>query len=225
MNRAAPLPWLRYAGMSSPRGARWAEEYAELLPIQKTCQDAVDVLRRRGLDEGGELLRRAHDDLSARGACTPSVRAVADRWYFGAVAFCHYARREYDEAEHYMDRAHEVVVDALEEPFLLPLAMDCYEFEMHRARIARERPHWPALRRHAGTAAAMRDGSLPLCTLRNGTVVGLGDVQAFFRALPGLTDDDRQLLRVILDDDLSRLQGERSVRTVLRLPGFVIQYP
>ncbi len=229
MNTRAPLPWLRFVGRSGAEGAAWAAEYERVVPIQKTCQDAVEVLRRRGLEEGSALLRRAHDELCGMSgdAMPPSVRAVVDRWYYGAIAFYHYARQEYDQAEHYMDVAHDTVVSALEQGggWLMPLALDCYEFEMHRARIARERPSWPALRRHAERAAAMRDGRVPLCVLGDGTPVGLADVQRFYRALPTLSDDEREAVASILDDGLSRLQAERSIRTVLRLPGFVIQYP
>jgi hypothetical protein len=229
MSTRAPLPWLGFVRRSCAEGARWATEYEQVVPIQQTCQDAVEVLRRRGLEEGSALLRRAHDELCGMDGdgMPPSVRAVVDRWYYGAIAFYHYARQEYDLAEHYMDVAHDTVVHALEQSgdWLMPLALDCYEFEMHRARIARERPSWPALRRHADRAAAMRDGRIPLCRLGDGTAVGLGDVQRFYRALPDLTDEERELVASIVDDDLSRLQAERSIRTVLRLPGFVIQYP
>lgn len=229
MSTRAPLPWLGFVRRSCAQGAAWATEYERVVPIQKTCQDAVEVLRRRGLEQGSALLRRAHEELCGMSGedMSPSVRAVVDRWYYGAMAFYHYARQEYDQAEHFMDVAHETVVHALEHggEWLMPLALDCYEFEMHRARIARERPSWPALRRHAERAAAMRDGSVPLCTLRDGTPVVLGDVQRFYRALQDLTDEEREAVATIVDDGLSRLQAERSIRTVLRLPGFVIQYP
>ena len=229
MSTRAPLPWLRFVRQSGAEGAHWAAAYEQVAAIQQTCKDAVEVLRRRGLAEGSALLRRAHDELCGMDAegMPASVRAVVDRWYYGAIAYYHYAREEYDDAGRCMDVAHETVVFALEQTggCLIPLALDCWEFEMHRARIARERPDWPALRRHTARAVAMRDGRVPLCVLCDGTAIALCDVQRFYRALPDLTEEDRTLLAPIVDDRLSRLQAERSVRTVLRLPGFVIQYP
>ena len=220
------LPWLRYVRQSSQRGACWVREYERLLPVQQTCQDAVAVLRRRGLDAGDSLLSQARAALHRVPRCSPSVRAVADRWYWGAVAFYHYAREEWTEAHTCMDRAHAAVVAALEdEQCLMPIAVDCYEFEMHRARIARSSRDWLALHCHVDAAMAMRIGKAPFCSLSDGTRIGLHDIQGYFRLLPELNEEDHQLLRPLLDDDQSRLTAERSVRALLRLPGFVIVYP
>lgn len=227
MNQSSAVPWIRFVRLSGEEGRHWAEEYHRGVPVMQLCQDAVAVLRRRQMAEGLALLRRAREGLDALdGATDPAVRSVVERWYYGALAYYQLRSEEFDEADGSMVRAHDTVVAALEHKrFLLPLAIDCFEFELHRGRIAQERRNWPQMRTHVETGVAMRMGERPLCKLGDGTAVWMADVQQFYRSLSGLSADEREAVADIVDEHRNRLYGEGTLRITFRLPGFVIQYP
>lgn len=227
MDPSTPVTWITYVRLSGEEGRRWADAYAPREPIAALCQRAVEVLRVRGIAEGAALLERARQGLEALPADEdPSVRAVLERWYQGALGYYFYATAAYDQADACMDRAYGAVVDAIgRRRWLLPLAMECSEFHMHRARVDRKRCRWATMRDHAETAVQMRAGDRPLCTLSDGTDVRLADVQHFYRSLPGMTDAERRGASAVLDDRALRLGTEREARYVMRIHEIAIQYP
>lgn len=227
MNASTPPTWLHFVRKSGEAGARWAERYHEAGAALRLSEEAVQALRQRRHCEGEALLRRARGELRALdGSTPPSVKAVVERWYYGALGYYFYVLDDFDPADCAMARAHGAVVAAVErEPCLVSLAIDAYEIEMHRARVSRERRAWAQMRERAAGAAAMRAGDRPLCTLADGTEVWLADVQRFYRQIPGLTDEERASLATIVDDAQSRVHAERAFHYVFRVPGAVIQYP
>lgn len=222
------IGFLRYVALSGREGEQWVEEFDQRVrPIVELCRACVKGLRR-GLtfDEAGDLLRRAREGLDALdGQADPSFRGAAERWYYGALGFYFYSRRAFDEADDSMWRAHESVTRAVDQHrYLVGLAYDCYEFELHRARIARDRCAWAAMRRHAEASAGMRSGLRPFCVLSDGTPIALSDLRQFYASLPELTEEDRKDLVRIIDDERGPREAARFVRTMFRLSGFVIEY-
>ena len=227
MKESSPFPWVRFVALCGAEGRSWAEDYRRGMPAMQLCQDAVAAAQRRRSEEARTLLERAWEDLrTLRGFLDPSVCSVVERWYYGARGFYLYAREAFDEADCTMARAQGTVAEAIERKrWLVPLALDCYELELHRARIARERQHWARMREHAEKAWRMRDGRLPFCSLRDGTSLGLAELQRFYRSVPEAPPEDQAAVEPIMDDHQSRLNAERATWYVFRLPGFVIQYP
>jgi hypothetical protein len=71
----------------------------------------------------------------------------------------------------------------------------------------------------------MMEGKLPLCTLCDGTRVGIADVQAFYAAIPDLSPVEREALVSLLDDAVRLREFGQFVHMMYRMPGFVIPYP
>lgn len=219
--------FLRYVELSGREGERWVQEFDTVVPHVQLCRDSVKGLRR-GLtqEQAADLLRRAREGLdSLASTVEPSVRLAAERWYYGALGFYFYSLRAFDEADDSMGRAHAAVTEAVDQRrWLMGLAYDCFEFELHRARIARDRFRWNEMREHAEASAAMRAGRRPFCVLRDGTGVALADLRQFYSGIPGLTEVDRESLVRIMDDEVGPVEAERFVRKMFRLSGFVIEY-
>lgn len=218
--------WLRFVALSGRQGKRWSQDFEPARPLAQLCMQSVSDLRRGCAHEASlALLQRARAGLDALDERTdPSVRAAADRSYYGALGFYFYTRRAFEEADDSMARAHDAVVKAVERRrCLVVMAYDCHEFRMHRARIARDRCRWSEMREHAEASADMRAGRRPLCLLGDGTPIGLGDLRQFYDSLP-LTDDDREAVSWIVDQDQASREAARFVRSMFRLSGFVIQY-
>src|SRR5262249_5781078 len=69
---------------------------------------------------------------------------------------------EWEGAGRSLERGTAAVAAAIEiEPFLIPLAFRCAEFELHHARIARDRRQWAEMHRHVDRGVAMIGGRLP----------------------------------------------------------------
>jgi hypothetical protein len=218
--------WLRYVALSGRQGERWSHDYEHVRPLVELCMQSVSDLRRGTPHEAAlALLQSARQGLDALDERTDaSVRAAADRSYYGALGYYFYTRRAFDEADDSMSRAHHAVVQAVDRRrWLMGMAYDCYEFKMHRARIARDRCRWREMREHAEASAEMRSGRRPLCLLSDGTPIALGDIRQFYDSLP-LSEDDREAVSWIVDEDQGSREAARFVRSMFRLSGFVIQY-
>jgi hypothetical protein len=222
----SPFSWLRFVALTGRQGEQWVEKYEQVRPLVQLCVSSVVGLRRGGTHhESAALLQRARAGLDAlNGDTDPAVRSAADRSYYGALGFHFYTQRAFDEADDSMSRAHNAVVQTVNHgPWLTGLAYDCFEFELHRARIARDRCRWDAMRQHAEASAAMRAGRRPFCMLDDGSQIALADLRRFYNSLP-LTEEDRAMLARIVDDETGPREAERFVRSMFRLSGFVIEY-
>jgi hypothetical protein len=223
------IAFLRYVALSGREGEQWVQEFdLRVRPLVEMCRCTVKGLRR-GMthEQAAELLQRTREGLEALDAqgADPSLRAAAERWYYGALGFYFYSLRNFDQADDSMNRAHESVTRAVDRHrCLMGLAYDCFEFELHRARIARDGCRWEAMRRHAEESAGMRSGTRPFCVLSDGTPIALGDLRRFYTSLPELTDEDRVALVRVIDDEQGPREATRFVRTMFRLSGFVIDY-
>ncbi|HEX2080631.1 MAG TPA: hypothetical protein VHG08_23205 [Longimicrobium sp.] len=218
--------WLRFVALSGREGEQWSEAFGHVRPLVRLCAQSVVDLRRGGAPEKSlDMLRCAREGLDTLDAGTDAaVRPAADRFYYGALGYYFYTRRALEEADDSMSRAHHAIVQAVgRHRWLVPMAYDCYELRMHRARIARDRFRWSEMREHAEESAGMRAGRSPLCLLSDGTPIALADVRRFYESLP-LTDDDREALWWIVDEDQGSREAARFVRSMFRLSGFVIQY-
>lgn len=217
--------WLRYVALSGDEGERWVEDFEAFRPLVQVCRECVKELRATfDHRRSGERLQGVRAALDAlQGTADPSLLSATERWYYGALGFHFYSQRAFDEADDSMRRAHTAVIRTVDRSRCLTgLAYDCFELELHRARIARDRFRWDEMRERAATSAAMRDGTRPLCVLSDGTPIAIADVRRFYRTLP-LTDEDREALGRIMDEQ-STGAPERFVHRMFRLTGFVIEY-
>lgn len=217
------LTWLGVVETRGDEGRCWAEAYRSYGPLTSGMQRALTLLRGRRTDEGLALLEQTRGEIEATAGMDPSIRAVLDRWYHGALAYYFYCVQALDEADETMVRAHESVVAAVGcRRVLIPLALDCNEFRFHRARIARNRLRWREMRAHMDEACGMLEGRVPLCVLGDGSAVHVSDVRDRYAAACAGTGGEEH--SALFDDGARRRAIDRAVRDLYRAPGQVIEY-
>jgi hypothetical protein len=219
--------WLHLAGLSSTAGCAWVAEYTRLgaVELTHTIDSAVVLLRGRHLHKARELLRESEARIKSMPPLNDSISRVLWRWHWSALAYERYCSEDLDTAHELLRQADEEVLLALEQPFLLTLANHCYDFQLQRARIERNRRRWEEVARHVELGRAMLENRQPLCILRSGLKVYITDVDDFHRSIDATDDNDRVALQQILDQGRRREIFEALVRDIYVIPGFVIPYP
>jgi hypothetical protein len=147
------------------------------------------------------------------------------RWYYGLVAYYFYCIEDYCDAEEALDRGQEEVRQAIERKrFLLPYAMECYDFWLQRIRVACSRRLWPEMWRRVEITRQIANGEHPCCELSDGTAIDAKAIQTFYSVFGALTDRERQPLRRVLDEEGWKQHFRSKLSEIYTLPGFVIPY-
>ena len=217
--------WFDFVQMSGTEGRRWVAGYARVQPLVKQILAPLELLRAGELETGSERLARAGQALAGREFEDPSLRALLDRWYYGVLAFAHYARDEHDAADACIVRALDALVEAVRlRGCLLVMVDDAFELVLHRARIARNRRRWAEMWQHLDTADALRGGRRPYGEFGDGSPVWVSTLVDHLDNLP-VPPEAQPVLRRLQDPDERRRATENSIRTVVRLAGFIIPHP
>ena len=219
--------WLYFVARSSEAGRQWAEEYCSSASraLLDAAFQALALLRRRQLEAGEARLRAAKSLLLQLERAAPPTFLALQRWYYGALAYNHYCREEFEMAEHVLDRAHAAVRDAIDaQRFLIPFARDCFDFTFQRCRISRFRRRWQELRQRLEITCDVVEGRRPYCVLHDGTRLDLAAVRHFYDSLPALTVEERASLRPLYDEDLRRQRFLREVHVLYAFSGLVVPY-
>lgn len=224
----AQYSWVHFVASSGADGQLWAAQYRdeEVQAMVRGMDQSLALLRKGQLEAGRALL----DEVSVRRERMPrvstSIRHVLARRYHGLLAYYRYCLEDYDAAERELIAAHDAVVQAISRaPFLLPLANQCTEFRLHRARIARNQRRWAEMQEHIDVAQAMTEDRCPLCRLDDGTHVFYATLARFYDGLPALSDDERRDIVDVYEQEQRQLLFLRFVQGLYVLPGFVIPLP
>lgn len=214
--------WFDVVRLCGPEGEEWMDRYQTFRSIPKAIAGALDENRRGDVKKGTALLEQAWDELNGADIGDPTIRAVLERWYYGALGYSQYRRERYEEAEATMCTGQQVVMGALPRWFLVFLADETVDFHMHRARIARNQQRWGAMRDHLAMARAMRAGTVPYHVTDDGRAVGVDDVRAFFSALP-VPPGVSLIAPHLQDPDFGTRDLDLIEREILRIPNTVIR--
>ena len=162
--------------------------------------------------------------MESLGETSQNIRLVLERWYWNALAYRQYIDEDYEGAERSLASADEAVRRGVERaPFLIMLANHCYDFNLQRARIARNRRRWEAMWRHIAIARAMVEDRVALCELSDGSQIFFSpEVDTFFRSISLDTDEDRSALAELVDPERRRRFHEALVADLESIPFFVI---
>ncbi|HEV7507443.1 MAG TPA: hypothetical protein VGS07_21340 [Thermoanaerobaculia bacterium] len=221
----SPGDWVDLVALAGNDGRRWAEEYRQPACSQflEMINRSLQLLRSRHLDSGIDLLASAHLLLlSMRDASAGLVYAL-ERWRHSVTAYYYYCIDDLENAEDCLMKAQTAIQAAIEtQTFLLWLAEHTCDFQLQRARIARNRRHWHEMRRHIQACRDMMKNRLPLCTLSDGTPIYIAAIDHFFRALPLTTEREKLALARLLDPCERHRQCQVTVDAIYALPGFVI---
>jgi hypothetical protein len=216
--------WVHFVARRSPEGEFWVGEYERICgDTYRQIRKSLALLRRRQITAGREALKEARVQLSELGDLPHSFAHVMDRWYQGALAYYFYCVSDLDRALAAVDRAQAAVEAAVgHEPLLLPFALTCHEFPLHRARIAYLRGVWREAREQIELARQALSGERPLCQLADGSRVYFSQLADFYRQTPSLNSDEEAYLRTILDEEARRTLFERLTAGIYVTP--VIPY-
>ena len=219
--------WLHYVERSGPDGQRWASHYRHFSHLERSSAQALGRLHKGELRRAEKDLHRLRRRLGKLALPRPSIGFVLHRWYHGVRAFADYRGGHFEEADRQLSEAEAAVTRALAaDPFLMPIANHCHEFQLHRARIARNRQGWGDMWRHVERARRMVGDEEPLCRPADREPVFFASLGEFFLALPGGLDPlDRKQLAGLIDPAHRTELFDSFVRSILRLPGFLIAYP
>jgi hypothetical protein len=222
------LLWYHFVPASGPDGSAWYHEYQQsgCEALAQRIDVSVDLMRRRKIEAGKALLDECRGPLASREVQSSSraVAAVAEEAYLGALAYFHYHRGQYAAARDALDSAADRIAEVVAEaPFLVTFTIKCYDFCLHRARIARGEGYWREMWRRVDEGREMLAGQRPLCCSDRGAVY-IGDAEAFFRAATPADDIERRALDLLCDRNSMRVTYEKRALGATMPPGVVIDY-
>lgn len=137
------------------------------------------------------------------------------------LAYYHYHAGELDIARSILERAASLIEETINlAPFLVPCAGQCYDYQLHLARIARAESRWDEMFTQLQIGRQMVYGELPLCQTVSGGVY-LKDVCAFYESATPLNELEREALR--LQSDPRTIQREFECHCLLAtIPPFIV---
>jgi len=104
--------WPYFVSLHSKEGFHWAEEYGchEHVRLIEATTQSLNLLRRRKIGLGLELLRDVEVSLAKLERTSPVFFHVLGRWYFGALAYYYYCTEDFARAFQTLDKANNAVV-------------------------------------------------------------------------------------------------------------------
>lgn len=215
--------WMELVAIFSDEGKRWTDRLvrsggAELL---EAADRALKRFTAGHAEEGWSLLLETEKRWTEFLETSPSLGHALIRWRWSVVAYGHYRAGELEKAKEGLLRSHRAIVSAIEHaPCLLPLAHQCHELRIQRARVSRAAGRWPEVRGHLRRVEEMLRDSAPLCRLGNGTPVYYRTLRSGF---PG--SDPPEPLASLLDPRRRVRLLAREAAAVYALPGWIIPFP
>jgi hypothetical protein len=222
------LGWYHFVPACGPDGAAWYRAFRQsgCEALAQRIDVSVDLMRRRQIERGKTLLDECRGILEAPAVQSSprEVAGVAEEAYFGALAYFHYHLEQYAAARDALDTAADRIAEVVAAaPFLVTFTVKCYDFCLHRARIARTERRWPEMWRCIAEGREMLTGECPLCSTVRGPVY-IGDTEAFYRAATPTDDIEHRALELLRDRSAVLETFEKRALGASMPPGVVIDY-
>jgi len=221
------LLWCHFVPTSGPAGRDWYEQYlgygAEA--IGQRIDVSVALMRGRQVDAGKTLLDECHAAIAASAARMPrAVAGVVEEGYLGALAYFHYHRGQYAAARRALAGATAAIIEVVAAaPCLVTFATKCYDFCLHRTRIARSEGRWQELRMCIAEGREMVGGQRPLCRGDHGATY-IDDAERFFRSVTPGDDIERRALELLCDRQATVAAYEKRALGASMPAGIVVDY-
>jgi len=219
--------WAYFVAKRDESGASWAVQYCrpEHVSILNATATSLKLMRRNQMRSGFSKLEEAREALPDVERNAPDVVHVLGRFYYGALAYYHYAEENFAAAEEAFDCAHEEVRRAIERKrFLVPFSSNCFDFSIQRIRIVRNQRRWEEMWKRVEIARQTAMGEHPYCVLTDGTEINLASIQAFYRSFEPFSQDEERSLRTVFDEEARARDFRFALAEIYALPGFVIPY-
>ncbi len=217
--------YLRHCGEEA---RRWLAELRTPGPLGtlNRIANALEDLKLYDLKTAFELLAAAEGEVRALDVRFPSIRHLVERYRVSTRAYLHYLNADLEAAKRDLAGAHEEVRILVGlDGFLLPLAIQCADFIIQCARVARRERQWKEAELHIQAIREIFSCRRPLCVLDSGQAVGIAEIRDFFAALP-FDDAERARAQRFLG---AHIPVEQRVgyleEMIFTLPDVVIPYP
>jgi len=219
--------WFHFVAMCGEEGSRWVEEYRqpECRQLTGEISRALELLRKRQIEAGGDHLRKVADPLRSLTPSCETIGLVLERIYHPVLAYYYYCIEDYDAAEEALEAAGSALRRAIQlRRFLLPLVDSFVDLTFQRARIARNRQRWVEASNFLRKVDGMIQGELPFCCLSDGTAIDLAGLRHFYSLLP-LTEEDRAMASYVFNGNILRSVFEKTEAEIYCQIGLLIPYP
>lgn len=207
---------------------RWLAELRDpaTLEVMNRTATALAALKRFEVRAGCELLAAVEGEIRERSGGFPSINHLLERYRVSARAYWHYLNGDLERAKADLQAAHDEVRTLIGlDGFLLPMAIQCADFVIQRARVARREKRWREAAQHIRTVHGIFSSRTPLCVLDSGREIRLSDLRDFFAALP-LDEEEQARAHRFLGDHIP--VDERVAfleETIFTVPDLIIPYP
>jgi hypothetical protein len=220
------LLWCHFVPASGPDGRDWYEAYLRhgCEALGQRIDVSVALMRGRQVDAGKMLLDECRACIEASARMPRAVAGVIEEGYFGALAYFHYHREQYDAARSALDRATGAIAEVVAAaPYLVTFATKCYDFCLHRTRIARNEARWQEMWMCVQEGREMLGGQRPLCRGEHGATY-IEETEAFFRTVTPADDIERRALDLLCDRQATVAAFEKRALGATMPSGVVIDH-
>lgn len=169
-----PSPMRTLVGATGDEGRAWLEQgqRPDVAKVETTSARALALLWERRVEPANALLRTARADLSDLQSVPRSLIHWLTRRLCGVEAYYFYCTGDFERAKQALHEFGEALrATLLQDRFLLPLANDCMDIHLNRARIARNAGRFREMCEHIAISREVIASRLPLCELADGTKV------------------------------------------------------
>jgi hypothetical protein len=224
LDRHVVNDWTELTAMYGASACEWLAEYRRHSGVLEHSLAALAMLQAGDLDAASSALRQSVETLCSLQHPEYSLFHAWSAAHYRVAAYCHYLRGEYELAHKTLNIACSSVEAAISrQSFLLPLALECVDFCLNRARVYRNERRWAEMHRSISLGRGMALDSEPLCRTLQGSPVYLSTLAAH---IPALSVGSEGLKPSTLLDRYSwRVRVDGFARQLLRIPGLAIEYP
>jgi hypothetical protein len=217
-----------YLGHCGEEACLWLAEFRQPEPLEilNRIANALAGLKLYDLKTAFEILAAAERDVRALAVGFPSIRHLVERYRVSTRAYLHYLNGDLESAKADLFTAHEEVRAMIGlDGFLLPLAIQCADFVIQRARVARREKQWKEAAQLVQTIREVFSDLRPFCVLDSGREIGLPEIRGFFAALTLDDEQKAQAHRFIGAHIPVDQRVEYLEEMIFTLPDVVIPYP
>ena len=199
--------WLHGAVCGGGQAIGWIEQYQSYSDAMEIGFAALRLMREKELTKAESLLSTFLEETAATPGERPEMRAMINRYRYGIESYYCYCRKNYEGASLLLGRAEEAVCQAVNQTKdLMVLAIDCQEFCLHRARIARNQARWPEMYALITQARDMMDSKIPLCSFEGGKQLFWSDLEDCLNAF----ENPDASARKVIDALTNRTQRQKA---------------
>jgi hypothetical protein len=192
-----PREWWDFLPELNPAAEDWHHAFGTYgRDISNKLASIARDLFRRDLSIARLGLEKCKTEIDAIASKTPrTICTVVESSYLSTLAYFYYHSARFEEARGALSCAEQLIEETVSlAPFLVPCTGHCYDYCLHRARIARAESHWDEMFRQIEIGRKMVRGELPLCQSAHGPVF-IHHICKFYKEVSARNDAEDERIR------------------------------